>query len=195
MRFIETPIPGAVIVEPEPRNDHRGSFMRTFCAEEFRAQGLAAEFVQCSTSWNARRGTLRGLHYQIPPYEEAKLVRVTRGAVFDVAVDLRPDSPRYLHWTGVELTAENRRALYIPPGCAHGFQTLEDETEVFYQISVPYRADASRGIRWDDPALGVRWPLPEPVMSERDRTYPDWSPAPAARCRGAAGSLKAGGGC
>ena len=142
---------------------------RTFCREEFQARGLACEFVQCSTSFNRHRGTLRGLHFQDAPYAETKLVRCTRGRVFDVAVDLRAGSTTRGRWSATELSAETGRMVYIPAGFAHGFQTLEDDTELFYQISVPYRPEAARCIAWDDPSLAIAWPLADPVLSARDR--------------------------
>lgn len=163
---------GAYVVEPEPHGDARGFFARTFCAREFEAKGLATVFVQCSVSLNRERGTLRGLHFQIAPACEAKLVRCTAGALYDVIVDLRPDSPTYLQHVGVELTARNRCALYIPQMFAHGFQTLENDTEVFYQISGFYAPDLARGLRFDDPKLDVKWPLPTAAISDKDRAWP-----------------------
>jgi dTDP-4-dehydrorhamnose 3,5-epimerase len=177
--FVETPVAGALVVEPQPIEDERGFFARTFSAEEFAERGLDVRVDQCSVSFNARAGTLRGMHYQAAPHGETKLVRCTRGAIFDVAVDLRPDSPTYLRWAGLELTAENGRALYVPEGCAHGFQTLTDGAEVLYQISTPYVPDAARGVRWDDPAFGIEWPEAPPggrTMSARDAEYPDFDP-------------------
>jgi len=172
MIFRRTGIDGVVIVDQERREDSRGWFSRTFCMEEFAEFGLAIEFPQCSTSYNERRGTLRGLHYQAAPCGEAKLIRCTRGRVFDVAVDLRPASPTRGRWTAAELSAENGRMIYIPEGCAHGFQTLEDASELFYQISVPHSPAHSRGVRWDDPAIGIDWPLATPILNERDRALP-----------------------
>jgi dTDP-4-dehydrorhamnose 3,5-epimerase len=171
MRFIATELIGAYIVEPEPHQDSRGLFARTFCAQEFREHSLVDTFVQCNTSWNARKGTLRGLHYQLPPSSEIKLVRCTAGALWDVIVDLRPDSPTYLQHVGVELTAKNRRALYIPEMFAHGFQTLEDDTEVFYQMSEFYAPKSARGLRFDDPKLAIKWPLPAISISDQDRCW------------------------
>jgi dTDP-4-dehydrorhamnose 3,5-epimerase len=168
MIFTETTIPGAFLVDVERHEDERGFFARTWCAAEFAARGLASSLTQCSISYNARRGTLRGMHYQAAPYEETKLVRCTRGAIYDVIVDLATR-----RWEGFELTAENRRALYIPRGLAHGFLTLEDATEVSYQIDVPYEPGAARGVRWDDPALAIEWPFAPVVVSERDRAYGD----------------------
>jgi len=172
MRFEPTKLSGAFIVEPEPHEDSRGSFARTFCAREFSEHGLASVFVQSSISFNRKRGTLRGLHYQLPPAGEVKLVRCTAGVLYDVIVDLRPNSPTYLQHVGVELTARNRRALYVPEMFAHGLQTLEDETEVLYQISAFYAPDQATGIRYDDPKLLIRWPLPVAVIAERDRNWP-----------------------
>ena len=174
MRLTPTSIPGAWIVDIEPHWDERGLFARTFGVEEFTAFGLSAVVAQCSTSFNPTPGTLRGLHFQAAPYAEARLVRCTRGAVYDVAVDLRVESATFLKWVSLELTADNRRMLYIPEGCAHGFMTLCADTEVYYQISAPYRADATSGVRWDDPAFGVEWPLRPSVLSDRDAQYPDF---------------------
>ncbi len=171
MRFRPTELPGAFIVEIEPHSDERGLFARTYCEREFAAAGLPGRFVQCNTSFNEKRGTLRGLHYQRPPHEEGKLVRCTQGAVFDVIVDLRRDQPTFCRWQGFELTAANRTALYIPPGCAHGFQSLVDGAEVFYQMTEFYMPGQDAGVGWDDPAFGIRWPLPDPTLSGRDRSY------------------------
>ena len=173
------PVSGAYLIEPEPIADERGLFARTFCAEEFARRGLDARVSQCNTSANRRAGTLRGMHYQAAPHGEAKLVRCTRGAIFDVAVDLRPSSSTYLRWAAAELTADNRQAFFIPAGCAHGFQTLADDSEVLYQMSTPYVPGAGRGVRWNDPAFGITWPEPPPLgrtISERDRVYPDLTP-------------------
>ena len=179
MRFVATPLAGAFVLEPQRLEDERGFFARTFSTEEFARAGLNARVDQCSTSFNARAGTLRGLHYQAAPHGEEKLVRCTRGALYDVALDLRGESPTYLRWFGLSLSAESGAALSIPEGCAHGFQTLEDSTEILYQISSPYVADAARGVRWDDPAFGIDWPA-APVagrtMSLRDAGYPDFAP-------------------
>ena len=173
MIFRDTAVAGCHIVDVEPVEDERGFFARTSCAEEFSRRGLNPRVAQCSVSYNGAAGVLRGLHYQAHPHEEAKLVRCTRGAVFDVAVDLRPGSPTYRSWTGLELTAENYRALYIPEGCAHGFLTLVPATELVYQISTPYRPELSRGVRWDDPTIGIAWPaMPEMTISDRDRALP-----------------------
>jgi dTDP-4-dehydrorhamnose 3,5-epimerase len=172
MRFTATKLAGAYIIEPQLHKDDRGLFARTYCAREFRDQGLRGTFVQCNTSWNAHAGTVRGLHYQLPPACEAKLVRCTAGSLWDVIVDVRPDSPTYLQYAGVELTAKNRRALYIPEMFAHGFQTLEDGTEVFYQMSEFYAPELAVGLRYDDPQLRISWPLPVVSLSDRDRTLP-----------------------
>jgi dTDP-4-dehydrorhamnose 3,5-epimerase len=171
MRFIETKLEGARIIEPQLLEDTRGLFARTFCAREFGEQGLVDTFVQCNTSWNARKGTVRGLHYQLPPSSEVKLVRCTAGALVDVIVDLRPDSPTYLQHAAVELTAGNRLALYIPAMFAHGFQALEDGTEVFYQMSEFYAPKLAKGIRYDDPKLGFKWPLPVTAISDQDLSW------------------------
>lgn len=173
MIFTELPLRGAFLVELELLEDERGLFARTFCASEFLAHELNPAISQCNLSYNRRRGTLRGLHYQAPPHEEAKLVRCTAGAAFDVVVDIRPSSPTFKQWFGVELSAANRRAIYVPAGFAHGFQTLLEHTELFYQMSIPYVPGAARGIRWDDPELGIDWPLrDERVISARDLALP-----------------------
>lgn len=175
MIFRETPIAGAVLIELEPLVDERGSFARTFSRDDFAAQGLSVDVVQCNTSTNTRAGTLRGLHYQETPFEEAKLVRCVRGSIFDVVVDLRPDSPTYCAWYGVELSRSNDRMLFIAAGLAHGFQTLEDDTEVLYQMSAAYSAEHARGVRWDDPAFGIEWPDADVrTISARDRDYADF---------------------
>jgi len=178
MRFVQTPLNGAWVVDLDLLGDERGWFARTFDAEEFAARGCNPEVVQCNASFNARRGTLRGMHYQAEPHGESKLVRCVRGAVFDVAVDLRAGSPTHARWHGVELSAENRLAFYIPPGLAHSFQTLSDDAEVLYQMGHPYVPDAARGVRWDDPAFAIRWPdVDRPrIVSERDSAYPDYAP-------------------
>jgi dTDP-4-dehydrorhamnose 3,5-epimerase len=174
MRFTPSELADIVIVDVEPHVDGRGLFARTFCEAEFAAAGLPTRFVQSSVSFNTRRGTLRGLHYQAPPKPEAKLVRCTRGTIHDVVVDLRPSSATFLRWISVELTAENRRALYIPGGCAHGFQTLTDDAEVLYLMTEFYAPELARGVRWNDPVFGVEWPIADPRLSERDATYPDF---------------------
>jgi dTDP-4-dehydrorhamnose 3,5-epimerase len=174
MTFRGTEIEGVWVVEPERHEDERGFFARTWDAQEFAERGLNARLVQCSVSYNRARGTLRGMHYQVPPHEEAKLVRCTAGAIYDVAVDLRPGSSTLCAWFGVELSAENRFALYVPEGCGHGFLTLTDDAEVAYLISEAHAPDAARGVRYDDPAFGIRWPAPVVTVNERDRTYPDF---------------------
>jgi dTDP-4-dehydrorhamnose 3,5-epimerase len=174
MIFTETQVAGVYVVEPERHADARGFFARTYDADELRAHGLNSDISQCSVSFNAAKHTLRGLHYQRPPHAEAKLVRCTMGAIYDVAVDLRPSSPSYCRWVAAELTAENRRMLYVPEGCAHGFLTLTDRSEVFYHISAPFHPAAGAGVRWDDPAFGIAWPHQPAVLSERDACYPDY---------------------
>ena len=176
MRFTASELGDTVIVDIEEHVDGRGLFARTFCENEFAAAGLPTRFVQSSVSFNTRRGTLRGLHYQVPPKAEGKLVRCTRGAIYDVVVDLRSQSATFLRWIGVELTAENRRALYVPPGCAHGFQTLTDDAEVLYLMTEFHAPETARGVRWNDPIFGVEWPIPNPTLSERDAAYPDFRP-------------------
>jgi len=172
MIFTETKLQGAYVVDLEPFQDERGFFARTWCKKEFETNGLNAKLAQCSTSFNKKRGTLRGMHYQAAPYEEAKLVRCTMGAIYDVIVDIRKDSKTYLKWFACDLAAQNRRMLYVPKGFAHGFQTLEDNSEVFYQMSEFFHPEHSRGIRWNDPAVAVKWPLAEPILSPKDRSYP-----------------------
>jgi dTDP-4-dehydrorhamnose 3,5-epimerase len=179
MIFKDTGIDGVLVIEPERHEDERGFFARTWDPDEFAERGLNPDLAQCSISFNRTRGTLRGLHYQAPPHEEAKLVRCTAGAIFDVAVDVRPGSSTFTDWFGVELSAENRLALYVPEGCAHGFLTLADDSEVHYQISQAYVPDAGRGVRWDDPAFRVRWPGEVVVINDRDASYPDFRLEPA----------------
>jgi dTDP-4-dehydrorhamnose 3,5-epimerase len=169
MRFREITPFEAIIIEPDPVSDERGLFARLFDADVFRARGLPVEFVQASTSFNVRRGTLRGLHYQAKPHAEAKLLRCTAGAMFDVIVDIRHGSATFGQWRSVELSEENRFTLYVPPGFAHGFETLVDGTEISYQMTVPYAADAERGIIWNDPDLAITWPMSPSVISDRDR--------------------------
>jgi dTDP-4-dehydrorhamnose 3,5-epimerase len=173
MRFTSLLLRGAYLVELEPIHDERGFFARTWCPGEFGAQGLNTKFVQCSISYNRRRGTLRGLHYQSKPHAEAKLVRCSAGAIYDVIVDLRPGSATFCQWLALELTAANHKMVYIPEGFAHGFQTLADESEVFYQISAPYVSECVRGVRWDDSAFRIEWPIADPIISDRDRAFPD----------------------
>jgi len=174
MKFFSTNIFGVFEVQPEPMQDERGFFARTWCQKEFSAKGLASELVQCSISYNTKKGTLRGMHYQVTPFEETKLVRCTRGAICDVVLDLRLSSPTYRQWIAAVLTAENRNMIYVPKGCAHGFLTLQDDTEVFYQMSEVFDTASVRGVRWNDPGFGISWPDKVEVISERDRTYPDF---------------------
>lgn len=176
MNFTETRIKGVFVLDPKRYKDTRGFLAPAFSSREFKARGMAEVFVETNISYSLKRGTLRGLHFQAAPYGQAKLVRCTRGRVYDVAVDIRPGSPTRGQWFGVELTAENRRMLYIPGDCAHGFQTLEDDSEVFYMVSSPYDEASGRGFRWNDPAFRIEWPeAVEPVLIERDRTYPDYT--------------------
>jgi len=174
MTFRKTKLPGAMEISLDAIPDKRGFFARSWCQEEFRQNGLNPNLVQCSISFNAQRGTLRGLHYQASPFAEAKLVRCTRGALYDVVLDLRPNSPAFKQWITVCLSAANREMIYVPEGCAHGFLTLEDETEVFYQMSEFYHPESAGGVRWNDPEFGIPWPEKVKVISERDRTYPDF---------------------
>jgi dTDP-4-dehydrorhamnose 3,5-epimerase len=178
VRFAATAIEGVWVVDLEPIHDERGWFARTFDAAAFRARGLDLEVVQTNASFNARRDTLRGLHYQADPHGEPKLVSCAAGAIFDVAVDLRPDSPTHRAWVGEELNVENGRMLYLPTGIAHGFQTLRDDSLVLYQMGHEYVPGAARGVRWDDPAFAIEWPVPagERTLSERDASYPDYAP-------------------
>ncbi len=172
MIFSETPIPGAYLVEMELLGDERGFFARSWCRDEFAQHGLNPALAQCDVSYNKKRGTLRGMHYQADPYPEAKLVRCTMGAILDVMLDLRRDSGAYGRWTAFELSVANRLMVYVPEGVAHGFQTLEDDSEVFYQMSEFYHPECACGVRWDDPAFGIAWPLPVSAVSEKDRSYP-----------------------
>jgi dTDP-4-dehydrorhamnose 3,5-epimerase len=173
MRFTELKVAGAYLIEPEERRDERGFFARVWCARELEAHGLESSFAQASIAYNERNGTLRGMHFQAPPHEEVKLVRCTAGAIFDAIVDLRPDSPTYLQVAHEVLSARNRKMLYVPRGFAHGYQTLEDHTEVFYQMSEFYTPGAEGGIRWDDPTLAIPWPdMEERIISEKDRGLP-----------------------
>jgi dTDP-4-dehydrorhamnose 3,5-epimerase len=173
MIFHETKLQGVFEIHPEPHPDERGFFARSWCQQEFASHRLNTKVVQCSVSFNTRKGTLRGLHYQAAPFPETKVVRCTRGSIYDVVVDLRPQSPTFHDWIPVVLTATNRHMVYVPEGCAHGFLTLEDETEVFYQMSEFYHAELTRGVRWDDPAFRIVWPGVVEAISERDRTYPN----------------------
>ncbi|HMI50456.1 MAG TPA: dTDP-4-dehydrorhamnose 3,5-epimerase [Candidatus Saccharimonadales bacterium] len=175
MQFKQTNLSGAYLIELERHSDERGFFARTFCRNELSALSLETTVEQCSTSFNSRRGTLRGMHFQTEPHEEVKLVRCTRGSIFDVIIDLRPDSPTVGQHFAATLSPDNGQQLYIPRGFAHGFLTLEDNTEVFYQISNAYAPQAGRGVRWNDPAFSIPWPAEVLVISERDRAYPDFS--------------------
>jgi dTDP-4-dehydrorhamnose 3,5-epimerase len=174
MKFRETNIPGAFEIGIEPRADERGFFARAWCEKEFKSHGLDSSLVQCNISFNTRKGTLRGMHYQAEPCAENKLIRCTQGAIYDVVVDLRRESPAFKKWIAVFLTAENRDMVYVPKGCGHGFLTLEDRSEVFYQMSSFYDAESARGVRWDDPAFQIAWPEKVEVISDRDRNYPDF---------------------
>ncbi len=174
MIFQDTKLRGVREVNLEPTPDERGFFARTWCKKEFEESGLNSRLVQCSVSFNTRKGTLRGMHFQVSPHAEAKLVRCIKGAIYDVVIDLRPESRTYREWIAVLLTADKRNMVYIPEGCAHGFLTLADESEVFYQMSEFYSPDSARGVRWDDPAFQIIWPDAVEVISERDRTYPDF---------------------
>lgn len=176
MRFVETGLNGAYVIEPELTVDSRGFFARTFCRNEFALRGLNPALAQCNISFNKASGTLRGMHFQMEPHPEAKLVRCTQGAIYDVIIDLRPDSPTFTEWFAVELSAGNRMMLYVPEGVAHGFLTLTDETEVLYQMSEFYHSECSAGVRWDDPAFSIVWPGQVNVISERDQSYQDFRP-------------------
>ena len=176
MIFHKTELRGAFVIDLEKIEDERGFFARAWCMKEFEAQGLTARTVQCNISFNKTRGTTRGMHYQIAPYEETKLVRCMAGSIYDVIIDLRSESETYRRWFGVELTAANRRMLFVPEGFAHGFQTLEDNTEVFYHVSEFYTPKAEQGLRWNDPAFGIEWPTMEGLtISDKDRNWPDYS--------------------
>lgn len=174
VRFFETPLKGAFVIDIDPISDERGYFARTFCKKEFELYRLKNDFKQCNISFNLRRGTIRGMHFQIPPYEETKLVSCINGAIYDVIIDLRQDSDTYLQWYSVELNAENQRMLYVPEGFAHGFQTLEDNTKVFYQMGEYFEQQSSSGVRWDDPVFGIEWPLPCEVISNKDQQFPGY---------------------
>ena len=174
MTFTETPLAGAFIVDPEPIRDERGYFARTWCQREFVEHGLTPHWAQCSVSFNPNAGTLRGMHFQATPHAEAKMIRCTRGSIYDVMIDLRRDSRTYTQHFGILLNSDNLRMLYVPEGCAHGFLTLQDSTEIFYQISEFYEPSTARGIRWNDPGFGIQWPGKVCVISERDRNYPDF---------------------
>lgn len=175
MIFRETKIRGAFIINVEPINDERGFFARSWCAKEFAEHGLDANLVQCNLSYNAKRGTLRGMHYQVAPHEETKVVSCTVGSIYDVILDLREDSPTFGKWEAFELSAVNNSILYIPRGVAHGFQTLGDDTIVFYQMGEFYHPESANGVRWDDPAFSIEWPIADIIMSEKDKNYGWWS--------------------
>ncbi len=176
MIFIETELKGAFIVEPERLEDERGFFARSWCKREFETHGLNPSLVQCNISFNRKKGTLRGMHYQVAPHEEAKLVRCTAGGIYDVIIDLRPGSPTFTHWISIELTEENRKMVFIPEGCAHGSLTLQDNSEVFYQMSEFYSPDCAKGVRWNDPVFGIQWPISVTVISEKDKHYLEFIP-------------------
>jgi dTDP-4-dehydrorhamnose 3,5-epimerase len=175
MIFQNTKLQGVCLLQPERLADERGFFARMWCQTEFEKHGIDPRLVQCNLSFNPRKGTLRGMHFQRAPHEETKIVRCTLGAVFDVAVDLRPASPTFKQWVGAPLTAENRESLVIPPGCAHGFLTLDHDSEIFYQMSETYTPTHAAGVRWNDPAFGIKWPGEVTMIAERDRTYPDFN--------------------
>jgi dTDP-4-dehydrorhamnose 3,5-epimerase len=175
MIFTETKLKGAFIIEPEKLEDDRGFFARSWCQREFEAHGLSPRLAQCSISFSKQKGTLRGMHYQLPPCEEAKLVRCTSGSIYDAIIDLRAASPTFRQYFGLALTAHNHTMLYVPEGFAHGFLTLEDNTEVFYQISEFYSPQHARGVRWNDPAFAIEWPFPPSTLSDRDRSCPDFT--------------------
>jgi dTDP-4-dehydrorhamnose 3,5-epimerase len=174
MKFVETKLKGAFIITPDLIEDKRGFFARTFCRQEFGEHSLNPDLVQCNISFNETKGTLRGMHYQAAPHEEVKLIRCTSGAICDVIVDLRLDSPTFKGWFAAELSKANHQMLYVPEGFAHGYQTLEPQTEVFYQVSTFYHPASERGVRWNDPTFGIKWPLPVGVISKKDGSYPDW---------------------
>lgn len=174
MVFTKTKLKGAYIIELEPLKDERGFFARTFCQNDFKKNGLNPRIAQCNISFNQKKGTLRGMHYQVAPYEEAKLVSCTRGSIYDVIVDLRSDSPTYCKWFAVELSDKNYKMLYIPEGFAHGFQSLKDNTIVFYQMSEFYNPESARGVRWDDTMFGIKWPLSNKVISKKDLNYKEF---------------------
>lgn len=178
MKFAETNLKGAFLITPDLIQDERGFFARTFCHQEFKEQRLNPNLVQCNISFNKTPGTLRGMHYQVAPHAEVKLVRCTAGAMHDVIIDLRPGSPTYKQWFGVELTAKNHQMLYVPEGFAHGYQTLIPDTEVFYQVSAFYHPASERGVRWNDPAFGIEWALPAHGISKKDASLPDWEDQP-----------------
>lgn len=174
MQFHSTPIADVFIVDVEPIEDSRGFFARAWCSREFQEQGLKNTIAQCNLSYNYKQGSIRGMHYQLPPHEEVKMVRCISGAIFDVVIDLRKDSPTYKKWFGAELSAANYKMLYVPEGFAHGYQTLEKDSVVFYQVTEYYQPGAERGVRWDDPVFNIAWPLPLSEISDKDKSYPDF---------------------
>ncbi|MGD9158484.1 MAG: dTDP-4-dehydrorhamnose 3,5-epimerase [Desulfobacteraceae bacterium] len=174
MHFTETKLKGAFIISPDHIEDERGFFARAFCKNEFEEHFLNPNLVQCNISLNHKKGTLRGMHYQVQPYSEVKLVRCTSGSIYDVIIDVRPASPTFKQWIGAELSASNHQMLYVPEGFAHGYQTLEDNTEVFYQVSSFYHPEAEGGLRWNDPAFGIKWPISVSTISKKDASHPDW---------------------
>jgi dTDP-4-dehydrorhamnose 3,5-epimerase len=174
VKFTETKLKGAFVVEIEKLSDERGFFARSWCRKEFEAHGLTSRVAQANVSYNLKKGTLRGMHYQIAPYQECKLIRCTRGAIYDVIIDLRPDSPTYKQWTAVELTADNYTMFFVPQDFAHGFQTLTDETEITYQVSQFYTSGSEKGIRFNDPTFNIQWPLDVSVISDKDRDWPNF---------------------
>ncbi len=174
MKFTETKLKGTFIIDPDFLRDERGFFARTWCRREAEARDLRPDWVQCNVSFNEKKGTLRGMHFQGAPCEEVKLVRCSRGAIYDVVIDLRRESATFAQWTGAELTAENHRMIYVPKGFAHGFLTLQDQSEVFYQMSEFYAPAYAGGVRWNDPAFGIEWPIGVSVMTDKDRTFPDF---------------------
>jgi dTDP-4-dehydrorhamnose 3,5-epimerase len=181
MLFTELPLSGAYAIDLQRLEDERGFFARAWCQKEFAAHGLNATIVQCNMSFNPKKGTLRGMHYQVPPYEETKLIRCITGAIYDVIIDLRPHSATYMQWFGLDLTADNRRLLFVPEGFAHGYQSLSDTSEVFYQVSQFYQPGAEQGIRWNDPAFGITWPeVNHRILSVKDQSWPDFTPTQAA---------------
>ena len=192
MIFTQTKLKDAYIVDIEKRQDDRGFFARTWCQKEFQEHGLTAEFVQCNISVNNKRGTVRGMHYQVAPYGEVKIIRCTRGAIYDLILDLRPESPTFTQWLAVNLTAENHRMLYVPSGFAHGFQALEDNTEISYQVSEFYNPKAEQGVRYNDPAFGFKWPIEVRAISEKDSNWPDYRLPQENRMRAARTSLNGG---
>jgi len=181
--FVETKLKGAYIIEPERIGDERGFFSRTWCKREFQTHGLNPHLIQCNISFNRKKGTLRGMHYQVHPHEEAKLVRCTIGSIYDVIIDLRSDSKTYMQWIAVELTSANRKMIYVPEGFAHGFQTLTDNTEVFYQMSEFYAPESARGVRWDDPQFNIVWPDDKRQISIRDQSFEGFSPSELAKSK------------